>query len=124
MEITINEYADKIGRSRASVYRKIIDGFLPARRLGRQWIIEEDTPYIDHRSEYGEMAGKVKRGTTTLRPKMEQRILENQQIDTAQYRYIFEKENRCIKRIPISEIGTDSENNSESWQVIKVYTSK
>lgn len=50
MEITITEYAARHNRSPVTVRQKALrGGFKTARRLGRDWLIDEDEPYTDNR---------------------------------------------------------------------------
>ena len=53
--IPIAEYAARIGRDPATVRQKILRGALPgAVKLGRDWLIPADAPYIDTRIKSGE----------------------------------------------------------------------
>ncbi len=46
MLITLTEYADKIGRERSAVYKKLRNGdFETAVRVGNGWLIDSDEPY-------------------------------------------------------------------------------
>lgn len=48
--ISINDYAAKVGRSPVSVRQKAARGAIPgAVKIGRDWLIPEDAPYIDLR---------------------------------------------------------------------------
>lgn len=50
MEISLKEYAARHSRAAATVRQKAIrGGFKTARRVGRDWLIDEDEPYIDER---------------------------------------------------------------------------
>ena len=50
MEITITEYAARHNRSPVTVRQKALrGGFKTARRVGRDWLIDEDEPYTDNR---------------------------------------------------------------------------
>lgn len=49
MLITTYEYAARRGVTPAAIRAKIRRGKLDARKMGRDWVIEEDAPYIDHR---------------------------------------------------------------------------
>lgn len=51
--ITLKEYAARIGKSPANVRQKILRGTLPAQKIGRDWLIEENTPYDDGRLKSG-----------------------------------------------------------------------
>lgn len=47
MEITLKEYAEKHGKNPATVRQKALrGGFKTARRVGRDWVIDADEPYI------------------------------------------------------------------------------
>ena len=50
MEITITEYARRHGKSPVTA-RQMAQrgGFVTARKLGSQWVIDETEPYPDHR---------------------------------------------------------------------------
>lgn len=55
--ISLTEYAAKHGKHRVSVQQKAQrGGFKTARKIGRNWVIEEDEPYEDNR----ETSGKYK----------------------------------------------------------------
>ena len=50
MEISLKEYAARHSRAAATVRQKAIrGGFKTAHRVGRDWLIDEDEPYIDER---------------------------------------------------------------------------
>lgn len=50
MEISLKEYAARHSRAAATVRQKAIrGGFKTARRVGRDWLIDEDEPYTDNR---------------------------------------------------------------------------
>lgn len=53
MLITIAEYAARIGKAPRTVRQKIQLGHLPAQKIGRDWLIEEGTPYEDMRVKSG-----------------------------------------------------------------------
>lgn len=118
-EITIREYAAKIGKGYDAVRRRVYEGRLPARKVGKQWLIEEETPYLDARVKNGEMAGRVK-GRAYLRPHMEERIMRAGIVDTKKYRYVYADE-RChayIKRIPLECLDTPAA--IDKWEIVKV----
>jgi hypothetical protein len=55
--ISLVEYAAKHGKDPATVRQKALrGGFQTARKIGRDWVIEEDEPYVDlrERREDGE----------------------------------------------------------------------
>ena len=56
--ISLKEYAKRVGRSKQSVADKVRAGNLEAIKIGSQWVIEEDTPYIDHRT--GDLSNRWK----------------------------------------------------------------
>jgi hypothetical protein len=50
MEIALTEYAERNHRNPATVRQKALrGGFKTARRVGRDWMIDEDEPYTDNR---------------------------------------------------------------------------
>lgn len=52
--ITLKEYAERLGKNPLLVYQKARYGtFKTARKLGRDWVIEEDEPYEDKRLKSG-----------------------------------------------------------------------
>lgn len=52
--ITLPEYADKHGVSRITVWQRVKRGsYASAQKLGRDWLIDEDEPHIDHRIKSG-----------------------------------------------------------------------
>ena len=53
MLITLNEYAKRNGRSPATLRQRIARGTLPAVKIGRDWLIDEDTPLEDTRIKTG-----------------------------------------------------------------------
>lgn len=62
MDITIVEYAKRHGKSPATVRHKAErGGFKTARRIGRDWLIDENEPYIDRRITHGNTIGYRKR---------------------------------------------------------------
>lgn len=57
--ISLGEWADKQGIARATARQKAIRGSLKtAKKIGRNWVIEEDEPNIDNRRQ-----GKSRRWT-------------------------------------------------------------
>jgi len=55
--ISLSEYAAKHGKDPATARQKALrGGFQTARKIGRDWVIEEDEPYSDlrERREDGE----------------------------------------------------------------------
>ena len=56
--ITLREYAERHGKEPVSVRQKAQrGGFQTAQKLGRDWIIDEDEPYIDGRVTSGKYQG-------------------------------------------------------------------
>lgn len=50
MEITLKAYAERLGKNPVVVRNKAIKGgFLTAHKVGRDWFIDEDEPYVDKR---------------------------------------------------------------------------
>jgi hypothetical protein len=53
-KITLVEYAKRHGKAKNTVRRKARDGnFKTAEKIGRDWFIDEDEPYIDYRVKSG-----------------------------------------------------------------------
>lgn len=47
MDITLKEYAFRHGRTPATVRQKVLrGGFKTAHKMGRDWLIDENEPYI------------------------------------------------------------------------------
>ena len=51
MKITLKEYARRIGKDPSTIRHKILAGGLPGEKVGRDWLIEESTPYVDLRKK-------------------------------------------------------------------------
>ena len=52
--ITIKEYAEKHGKHHVTVAQKCQrGGFQTAKKVGRDWLIDEDEPYSDNRISSG-----------------------------------------------------------------------
>ena len=49
--ITLAEYAKRHGLAHSTVRRKVLRGNLKAQKSGKIWLIDEDEPYIDHRTK-------------------------------------------------------------------------
>lgn len=49
--ISLSEYAQMHGVRQDTVRQKILRGNLPAKKLGRNWCIERNTPYVDNRKK-------------------------------------------------------------------------
>ena len=58
--ITLKEYAERCGRSLVTVRQKMYRGGLKTvRKIGRQYFIDENEPYIDERVISGKYVGFV-----------------------------------------------------------------
>lgn len=53
MLIPLKQWAENVGINPASARQKAIRGKLPAVKMGRDWMIEEDTPNTDGRIKSG-----------------------------------------------------------------------
>lgn len=52
--ITLKEYAERLGKNPVVVRNKALrGGFKTAHKIGRDWMIDEDEPYIDLRTKSG-----------------------------------------------------------------------
>lgn len=52
--ITLKEYAERLGKNPVVVRQKALrGGFNTARKIGRDWHIDEDEPYLDNRVKSG-----------------------------------------------------------------------
>lgn len=49
--ISVKEYAEMHGVSPDSVRQKILRGNLKAEKIGRNWCIDRNTPYVDNRTQ-------------------------------------------------------------------------
>ena len=50
--ISLKEYAERLGKNPDIVRQKALRGtFKTAQKIGRDWVIEEDEPYIDARKK-------------------------------------------------------------------------
>ena len=50
MLVTCKQYAEKVGLSPISIRHKCMrGGFKTAVKIGRDWLIDEDEPNVDHR---------------------------------------------------------------------------
>ena len=50
MDISLVEYAQRNGKEASTVRQKALrGGFKTARKIGRNWVIDEDEPYCDNR---------------------------------------------------------------------------
>ncbi len=57
--ITLKEYAERLNKDPVVVRQKAIrKGFITARKIGRDWFIEEDEPYKDNRITSGKYVGR------------------------------------------------------------------
>ena len=79
MEITLKEYAEKHGKNPATVRQKALrGGFKTARRVGRDWVIDADEPYI-RQSKKLKAADVFTAETDTLTPDERRIILKLEQ---------------------------------------------
>lgn len=52
--ILLKEYAERLGKNHVVVLQKAARGtFETARKIGRQWFIDENEPYVDARIKSG-----------------------------------------------------------------------
>ncbi len=59
--ITLKEYAERHGRNPATMRQSAIRGrFETAKKIGRDWIIDEDEPFTDGRVKSGKYVGARK----------------------------------------------------------------
>lgn len=61
MLISLAEYAKRQGVDPATVRQKVLRGNLEAMKIGRNWCIEESTPYTDGRITKGLYVGARKK---------------------------------------------------------------
>lgn len=60
--ITLAEYAESIGKAKVTVRQKCERGTLPgAVKLGRDWFVPADAPYIDAKIKTGKYIGQRKK---------------------------------------------------------------
>lgn len=56
--ISLVEYAHRLGKSPIDMRRRAREGkFRTARKLGRDWVIDEDEPFVDLRVKSGRYIG-------------------------------------------------------------------
>ena len=56
--ISLKEYAERHGRNPATFRQKALrGGFQTAQKIGRDWMIDEDEPYVDKRIQSGDYIG-------------------------------------------------------------------
>ena len=56
--IPLKDYAEHLGKNPQVVYQKAVRGtFRTARKIGRQWFIDENEPYQDARINTGKYIG-------------------------------------------------------------------
>lgn len=48
MLLTAKQYADQVGVSARRIRDKIKSGLLPAKKIGTQWLIDSETPWIKY----------------------------------------------------------------------------
>lgn len=51
--ISLAEYAEMHGVKQATIRQKVLRGKLEACKIGRNWVIDKDTPYVDNRIKSG-----------------------------------------------------------------------
>jgi len=57
--ITLKEYAERNGKNHTTTVQKAArGGFTTARKIGCQWFIDEDEPFVDYRIHSGIYVGK------------------------------------------------------------------
>ena len=49
--ISLPEYAKLVGKQEATVRQKVLRDKLKAIKIGRNWLIDKNEPYIDHRKK-------------------------------------------------------------------------
>ena len=60
--IPLKEYAEKLGKNPVVAAQKAErGGFITARKIGRQWFIDEAEPYTDGRVRSGKYIGKPRK---------------------------------------------------------------
>lgn len=58
MLISLAEYAQKHNVDPSAIRKRAISGATTtARKIGRNWVIDSDEPYIDHRIKHGHYVG-------------------------------------------------------------------
>jgi hypothetical protein len=57
MLVPLKDYAAKVGRSPVTIRQRCQRGTLPATKVGRDWLIEEDEPFVDKRVTSGDYKG-------------------------------------------------------------------
>lgn len=61
--ITLKDYAERHGKNPVNVRQKALrGGFKTARKIGRDWLIDEDEPFVDRRVTDGKYIGTRKGG--------------------------------------------------------------
>ena len=60
--ISLVEYAKLHGVTQDTIRHKVHRGSLKAQKIGRNWVIDKDTPYIDNRVKSGEYKDWRKKG--------------------------------------------------------------
>lgn len=64
--ISLAEYAQRHGRHQDTVRQKALrGGFRTAQKIGRNWVIDEDEPYIDDRVTSGKYIDSPRKRKTT-----------------------------------------------------------
>lgn len=56
--ITLKQYAERHGKNPVNIRQKVLrGGFQTAQKIGRDWLIDENEPFIDHRVTNGKYIG-------------------------------------------------------------------
>jgi len=62
--ISIAEYAVLVGRDPATIRQRCLRGTQPgAKKIGRDWVIPADAPFVDHRIKSGQYKSWRKKGS-------------------------------------------------------------
>ena len=60
--IPLKEYAERKGKNHVTTVQKAMrGGFRTARKIGMQWFIDENEPFIDNRITSGKYVGKPRK---------------------------------------------------------------
>lgn len=55
--VSVKEYAEIVGRAANSIRKSCERGrFKSARKIGRDWFIDRNEPFVDHRTKYSKKA--------------------------------------------------------------------
>lgn len=64
MLISLTKWAKRVGIDSSVARRKAYKKLIPAQKIGREWLIEENTPNIDNRIKSGKYINWRKQKTT------------------------------------------------------------